>query len=175
MAVLAVLWPFNRTHAWHLNCWEFWIDVGKNWIKFVGQILHWSLMLDLGIRLTFSTACIRSKYFSMKNQILSIHSYRKGWECFLIFRVKLGLSLQIISFQEASPCPQAGPSLSSVLEWDGWEVRIDTGKNQMLKWSWQSCVFCISVSVTLVACVNIYTISYPAQAEAESSASAVND
>ena len=138
---------------------------------------NFALKFNAGFRhkVNIFHCCIWSKYFSMKNQIFSIHSYRKGWECFLIFRVKLGLSLQIISFQEASPCPQAGPSLSSVLEWDGWEVRIDTGKNQMLKWSWQSCVFCISVSVTLVACVNIYTISYPAQAEAESSASAVND
>ena len=91
---------------------------------------NFALKFNAGFRhkVNIFHCCIWSKYFSMKNQIFSIHSYRKGWECFLIFRVKLGLSLQIISFQEASPCPRAGPSLSSVLEWDGWEGGIDTGK-----------------------------------------------
>ena len=91
---------------------------------------NFALKFNAGFRhkVNIFHCCIWSKYFSMKNQIFSIHSYRKGWECFLIFRVKLGLSLQIITFQEASPCPQAGPSLSSVLEWEGWEGGIDTGK-----------------------------------------------
>ena len=88
---------------------------------------------------------------------------------FLVFRVKLGLSLQIITFQEASPCPQAGPSLSSVLEWEGWEGGIDTGKKSNVEM--KLAILCVLyICICDLGCLCQYLYHFiSAQAEAESS------
>ena len=88
---------------------------------------------------------------------------------FLVFRVKLGLSLQIITFQEASPCPQAGPSLSSVLEWEGWEGGIDTGEKSNVEM--KLAILCVLyICICDLGCLCQYLYHFiSAQAEAESS------